>query len=140
VRTRGYPRLAYTWTDGTPRVVSLLFRWNGTDLVFATFGPAPKMKALQSGSRVALTIDTDSTPHRVLSIRGSAHVTSLRGVVPEYALCAARYLGADLGKAYIDSLAAVMPIACVAVRSDVVVLLDCETRFPSALAAVGVVR
>ena len=96
-------RVAYTWTDGTPRVVSLWFHWDGTNLVLGTFGPAPKLKALRSGSRVALTIDTDSVPNRVLSIRGVAQVTSVTGIVPEYALCAARYLGAEYGRAYIDS-------------------------------------
>ena len=44
-------RVAYTWTDGTPRVVSLWFHWDGADIVCATFGPAPKLRALRTGSR-----------------------------------------------------------------------------------------
>ena len=27
-------RLAYNWTDGSPRVVSIWFHWDGTDIVF----------------------------------------------------------------------------------------------------------
>jgi hypothetical protein len=48
-------RLAYVWPDGTPRVASLWFHWDDTDLVMATFGGAPQLKAFASGARVALT-------------------------------------------------------------------------------------
>ena len=132
-------RVAYTWTDGTPRVVSLWFHWDGTDLVLATFGPAPKLKALRTGSRVALTIDTDAPPNHVLSIRGTVEVTTVKGVVPEYVQAAVRYLGAEYGQAYIASLPAEVPMARIALHPEDVVLLDFETRFPSALAAIGLV-
>jgi hypothetical protein len=132
-------RLAYTWTDGTPRVVSLWFHWDGTDVVLATFGGAPKLKALHTGDRVALTIDTDRPPNHVLSIRGTAQVTHVDGVAPEYALAAARYLGREQADAYIGSLPADVPMACIAVRPEAVVVLDFETRFPSALLALGLV-
>ena len=35
-------RLAYTWEDGSPRVVPIGFHWNGTELVFGTPVDAPK--------------------------------------------------------------------------------------------------
>jgi len=133
-------RVAYTWTDGTPRVVSLWFHWDGTDVVLSTFGGAPKLKALRSGDRVALTIDTDSPPNHVLSIRGVATVTEVAGVVDEYAQAAARYLGKETADAYIHSLPADVPMARIAVRPDEVVLLDFETRFPSALSRLGLVH
>ena len=41
-------RLAYTWTDGTPRVASLWFHWDGQELVMCTFRGAPKLKALKT--------------------------------------------------------------------------------------------
>ena len=132
-------RLAYTWTDGTPRVVSLWFHWDGAQIVLATFAAAPKLKALRSGSRVALTIDTDTPPNQVLSIRGTAEVTSVKGAVNEYALAAARYLGAENAEAYIRSLPADVPMARIAVQPEQVVLLDFQTRFPSALSAMGLV-
>jgi hypothetical protein len=81
-------RLAYVWTDGTPRVVSIWFHWDGTDLVMGTLPGAPKLKALHTGDRVAITIDTNDPPHHVLSIRGTAEVTETAGVVPEYAQAA----------------------------------------------------
>ncbi len=103
----------------------------------ATFGGAPKLRALHSGDRVALTIDTDTPPNRALSVRGSVEVTEMYGVVPEYALAAARYLGTEYADGYIGSLPADVPMARIAVRPDKVVLLDFETRFPSALSALG---
>jgi hypothetical protein len=36
-------RLAYTWNDGTPRVVSIWFHWDSTDLVMGTLPGAPKL-------------------------------------------------------------------------------------------------
>jgi hypothetical protein len=97
-------RLAYVWTDGTPRVVSIWFHWDGTDLVMGTLPGAPKLKALHTGDRVAITIDTNDPLHHVLSIRGTAEVTEAEGVVPEYAQAAMRYLGKEQGEAYVGSL------------------------------------
>src|SRR5215471_12808955 len=39
-------RFAYTWTDGTPRVVPIWFHWNGDQIVLGTPPTAPKMRAL----------------------------------------------------------------------------------------------
>ena len=128
-------RLAYTWTDGTPRVVSIWFHWDGTDIVMASLPGAPKLKALHSGDRVALTIDTNDPPHHILSIRGTAEVTEVQGVVAEYALAAVRYLGKERGEAYVGSLPPDIGMGRIAVRPDQVVVLDFETRFPSPVTA-----
>jgi Pyridoxamine 5'-phosphate oxidase len=128
-------RLAYNWTDGTPRVVSLWFHWDGSDLVMASLPGAPKLKALQSGDRVAITIDTNDPPHHILSIRGTAEVTEVQGVVPEYAQAAVRYLGRERGEAYVGSLPPEIRMGRIAVRPDQVVVLDFETRFPSPVTA-----
>jgi Pyridoxamine 5'-phosphate oxidase len=124
-------RLAYNWTDGTPRVVSIWFHWDGTNIVMASLPGAPKLKALRTGDRVALTIDTNDPPHHILSIRGTAEVTQTQGVVPEYAQAAGRYLGKAQGEAYVGSLPADIRMGRIAVRPDQVVVLDFETRFPS---------
>jgi hypothetical protein len=130
-------RLAYNWTDGTPRVVSIWFQRTGNDIVMCTFQAAPKLRALQSGDRVALTIDTNEAPNHILSIRGTAEVTTQRGVVEEYARAAERYLGKPEADAYIGSLAADIPMARIAVHPERVVVLDFEARFPSALSQLG---
>ena len=124
-------RLAYTWTDGTPRVISIWFHWDGTDLVMATLPGAPKLKALHTGDRVAITIDTNDPPHHILSLRGTAEVTQTQGVVAEYAQAAVRYLGKEQGEAYVGSLPPDIKMGRIAVRPDQVVVLDFETRFPS---------
>jgi hypothetical protein len=128
-------RLAYNWTDGTPRVVSIWFHGDGTDIVMATLPGAPKLKALHNGDRVAITIDTNDPPHHILSIRGTAEVTQSQGVVREYAQAAARYLGSAQGEAYVGSLPPDIRMGRIAVRPDQVVVLDFETRFPSPVTA-----
>jgi len=130
-------RIAYVWTDGTPRITSMWFHWSGTQLVMATFKGAPKLNALASGDRVALSIDSNEPPNHVLSIRGALERTDMRGVVPEYAAAAARYLGQEYATGYIRSLPGDVPMARLAVRPEHVVLLDFETRFPSALRSLG---
>ena len=97
----------------------------------ASLPGAPKLKALQSGDRVAITIDTNDPPHHILSIRGTAEVTQTQGVVPEYAQAAVRYLGRERGEAYVGSLPPEIRMGRITVRPDQVVVLDFETRFPS---------
>lgn len=63
-------RLAYTWPDGTPRVVPIWFHWTGEEIVMAGPPDAPKMDALRANPRVALTIDGDTWPYKVLLLRG----------------------------------------------------------------------
>jgi len=129
-------RLAYVWPDGSPRVIPIWFHWNGQEIVLGTPLQAPKVKALEQGSKVALTIDTDNWPHKVLQIRGTVSVQTVDGVVPEYALAAARYLGAESGKGWVEQAKALFPqMARIVVRPEWVGLLDFEQRFPSAIEA-----
>jgi hypothetical protein len=102
-----------------------------------TMPGAPKLRSLITGDRVAITIDTEKPPHHVLSIRGTAEVTEIEGVVEEYAKAAARYLGKEEGEGYIGILPPDIKMGRIAVRPDHVVILDFETRFPSALSALG---
>ena len=55
-------RLAYTWTDGSPRVVPIWFHWSGVQFVLGSPPKAPKLTALAADSRVALTIDDNAWP------------------------------------------------------------------------------
>ncbi|GAA3796140.1 pyridoxamine 5'-phosphate oxidase family protein [Cellulomonas soli] len=83
--------LAYTGTDGTPRVVPVGFWWTGHQFVVSTADTAPKVAALSTNPDVALTIDTGGRPDdaRALSVRGRADVRIVDGVVEEF-LAAAR--------------------------------------------------
>ena len=127
-------RLAYNWLDGTPRVVPIWFHWDGKEFVLGTPPRAPKLKAIQTNSRVAMTIDSDTWPHKVLLVRGAATVEMVPGVVPEYALSAKRYLGEKAGSDWVDQIGGmVSEMGRIAIRPDWVGILDFETRFPSAL-------
>jgi PPOX class probable F420-dependent enzyme len=127
-------RLAYVWTDGSPRVIPIWFHWNGKEIVMGTPAKAPKLKALAKNPRVSLTIDDNVFPHKVLLVRGTARLEPVDGVVPEYALAAERYFGAEQGKAWAAQMGKmVQSMVRVTIAPTWVGLLDFETRFPSAL-------
>jgi len=75
--------IRYVWTDSTPRVIPIWFHWNGREFVLGTPSKAPKLKALAKNPRVALTIDDNTFPHKVLLVRGTARLEPVRGIVPE---------------------------------------------------------
>ena len=127
-------RMAYVWIDGTPRVVPIWFHWNGSEFVMGTPPKAPKLRALAKNPKVALTIDDNTFPHKVLMVRGTARIEPVQGVVPEYAKCADRYFGPEQGKAWVGQVAALLPsMVRVTIKPEWVGLMDFQTRFPSAL-------
>jgi hypothetical protein len=129
-------RLAYIWTDGTPRVIPIWFHWNGRELVMATPPKAPKLKALAKNPRVSLTIDDNIFPHKVLLVRGTARLQTVEGMVPEYIAAAERYFGREQGEAWIRQLRTMVPnMVKITITPEWVGLLDFQTRFPSALSA-----
>jgi Pyridoxamine 5'-phosphate oxidase len=136
LNSRELAKLAYNWTDGTPRVVPIWFHWDGTQLVMGTPGTAPKVKALQVRSEVALTIDTANWPHHVLIIRGVADLRRMSTVVPEYALAAERYFGPEQGRAWVKQASGLLnDWVRIAVTPKEARVIDFETRWPSAIAA-----
>ena len=60
-------RLAYTGVDGAPRVVPIGRWWTGRQLEIATIPRSAKVAALRRDPRVAVTIDTDGLPPKVLA-------------------------------------------------------------------------
>lgn len=128
-------RLAYTWPDGTPRVVPIWFHWTGEEIVMAGPPDAPKMDALRANPRVALTIDGDTWPYKVLLLRGKAQVDIVDGVPEEYTAAARRYFGEEQGNAWVEQVGQLLSQAGrIAVRPEWVSIIDFQTRFPSALA------
>ncbi|WP_020142112.1 pyridoxamine 5'-phosphate oxidase family protein [Terracoccus sp. 273MFTsu3.1] len=127
-------RLAYSWTDGSPRVVPIGFHWNGKELVFGTPPDAPKMRALRDGDRAAVSIDTDEMPYKVLQIRGRVRTDTVEGIAPEYEAMTVRMLGEEQGRAWLTTLRAITTqMSRVFVTPEWVAVLDFESRFPSAL-------
>jgi hypothetical protein len=135
LKSRNSARLAYSWLDGTPRVVPIWFHWNGAELVLASPDRAPKLKALSKDPRVALTIDDDSTwPYRVLLIRGTSSISMVDGLPQEFVLAAYRYLGDEGGESFVKGYAsAISRMGRIAVTPEWVGVIDFETRLPSAV-------
>jgi hypothetical protein len=77
-------RLAYQGPDGFPRAIPIAFHWTGTHVVVCTAPSSPKVRAITSHPRVALTIDTDEQPARALQIRGVATMELVEGIPEEY--------------------------------------------------------
>jgi PPOX class probable F420-dependent enzyme len=127
-------RLAYIATDGTPRVVPIWFHWNGREFVMATPPKAPKLKSLARNPKVAITIDDNTFPNKVLMVRGTARLEPVDGIVPEYAKAAERYFGTERGKAWMQQVKTMMTsMMKITITPEWVGVLDFETRFPSAL-------
>src|ERR1051325_12238130 len=77
-------RLAYVAKDGTPRNVPSGFTWNGAEIVMCTTKNAPKLPGLRQNPMVALTIDTEVHPPKILLIRGRAELDVVDGIPDEY--------------------------------------------------------
>jgi hypothetical protein len=138
-------RFAYVALDGTPRVLSTWFHWSGGVLSMPTFiaaphvrHPARRLQALRAHPDVAVTIDTDTTPPEVLSLRGRVEIRDVDGVPPEYAAAARRFLGEDFAEDYLAGLD--QPgtrMACINLRPTWVGMHDFRSRLPSALGGIS---
>jgi len=127
-------RLAYVASDGSPRVLPIWFHWDGQRLILATSPKAHKIKSLTKNPKVAVTIDDNSFPHKVLLVRGFASLHEVPGIVPEYAAAAERYLGKDQGQAWIAQARFVFPsMVRIAITPEWVGVLDFQTRLPGTL-------
>src|SRR3954463_12240946 len=71
---RDLTRLAYVAKDGTPRTVPIAFTWNGSEIALCTTKNAPNLPSLRRHPAVALTIDTEVHPPKILLIRGRAEL------------------------------------------------------------------
>ena len=124
-------RLAYTGSDGFPRVVPVGFYWNGSKFVVCTAPDAPKVRALATNPRVALTIDTNTFPPRVLLVRGTASVEVIEGVPPEYLEGAKKMVGAQVWQAFEAQVRRMYKqMARITIVPEWAELLDFETRIP----------
>ncbi|MEV0951485.1 pyridoxamine 5'-phosphate oxidase family protein [Promicromonospora sp. NPDC050249] len=81
---RDITRLAYVAKDGTPRTIPIAFVWNGSTIVMCTTRNAPKLASLRANPMVALTIDTESHPPKILLVRGRVELDDVDGIPDEY--------------------------------------------------------
>lgn len=130
-------RLAYVARDGTPRVVPVAFSWNGVSLVIGTVPGSAKVAALRANPAVALTIDTTSPvwPPNALLIRGTASVSFVDGVFPEYVAAARKVTPAEVFPEWEAGVHALYDrMARIDVAPTWATVHDFETRVPQAVA------
>lgn len=129
-------RLAYTGKDGTPRVIPIAFHWTGEDIVVGISDFAPNWNSFNN-AKVAITIDTNTYPFKVLKIRGAATSTVMDGVPVEYIKAGEQLLGPEGAKVFMQTLQPLLPNikhwVRVAIRPEWVSILDFQTRFPNQL-------
>ena len=128
-------RLAYVARDGTPRVVPVAFEWNGSRLVVGTAPTSPKVAALRANPVVALTIDTGppAWPPNVLLVRGTAAVSLVEGVFPEYVAAAKKVTPSEVFPKWEADVHALYDQMA---RIDITptwVRIDFQTRMPQAV-------
>ena len=129
-------RLAYTWRDGSPRVVPMWFHWTGEDILMGAPPNSPKMKVLTARPQVAVIIDTVEWPYKWLTLRGTASVQVSKQPFAEYLTMARRYLGDAGGEQFLKALHQTFQgWARIAIRPTEVRILDFQGRFPSAWSA-----
>jgi hypothetical protein len=81
---RDITRLAFVALDGTPRSIPIGFMWNGQEIVMCTSKNARKLAALRRRPAVAMTMDTEVHPPKVLLLRGQAELDAVDGIPDEY--------------------------------------------------------
>ena len=92
---------------------------------------APKVKALATNSKVALTVDTDSFPPHVLLVRGEAAVEVVDGVPDEFVEASRRFVGEEGMPAWEAGARALYKrMAIIRVTPTWAKVFDFETRFP----------
>lgn len=132
---RDLTRLAYGARDGTPRNVPIGFTWNGSEIVMCTTKNAPKLPSLRKNPMVALTIDTEVHPPRILLIRGRAELDVVDGIPDEYLQASGTYEMTP--KQRVDWEAEVRSLSDGMVRIIVTLtwakLIDFERTLPSAV-------
>ena len=133
---RDITRLAYVAADGTPRNVPIGFTWNGAEIVMSTAKNAPKLRALHENPMVALTIDTEVHPPKILLIRGRAELDDVDGIPDEYLQMSGTYQmtpeqrvewEAGVRSLYHDGMVRIV------VTPTWAKLIDFETTLPSAV-------
>jgi hypothetical protein len=133
---RDLTRLAYVGSDGTPRNIPIAFVWNGTQIVMCTIPVSQKVAALRANPAVALTIDTEIHPPRILLIRGRAELDHVDGIPEEYLEANTSYemtaeqrveWEAEVRSLYVDGMVRIV------VTPTWAKLIDFETTLPSAV-------
>ena len=132
---RALTRLAYVARDGTPRNVPIGFVWNGSQIVMCTTKNAPKLPALRHNPAVALTIDTEVHPPKILLVRGRAELDYVDGIPDEYLQASGTYkMTPEQRVEWEKEIRSLYDgMVCIVVTPTWAKLIDFETTLPSAV-------
>jgi hypothetical protein len=132
---RDLTRLAYVARDGTPRNIPIAFTWTGSQVVMCTSTNAPKLPALRQNPVVALTIDTEVHPPKILLIRGRAELDVVDGIPDEYLQMNGTYqMTAEQRAAWETEVRSLYDgMVRIVVTPTWAKLIDFETTLPSAV-------
>ena len=127
-------RLAYTGRDGGPRVIPVGFWWDGAQVLVFTVPSSAKVPALNRDPRVAITIDTQGFPPRVLLVRGTAELTEVEGVPDEYVAASKKLMPPEQFDGWLAGVRALYErMTRIAITPTWAKLLDFETTIPKAV-------
>ena len=133
---RDLTRLAYVAQDGTPRSIPISFSWNGAEIVLCTTKNSAKLAALRANPMVALSIDTEVHPPKILLLRGRADLDYTDGIPDEYLEMNGSYeitpeqrveWEAEIRSLYVDGMVRIV------ITPTWAKLIDFETTLPSAI-------
>jgi hypothetical protein len=124
-------RFSYIGVGGDPRVIPIGFHFDGEKLQSFTIPKSAKVGALRKNPRVALTIDTNGFPPKVLLIRGSAELTLEQGVPEEYIISGKKVMTDEQHAGWTQGVKDLYDeMVRITVTPDWVKLLDFETTLP----------
>jgi len=95
--------LATADAKGRPEGTPIWFDWDGGHVRILVHHASRKARNIRENPNVSLTVDTRQSPYRGVVLRGTAALSG-----PDPALrrrLAARYLGEEIGKTYIETTA-----------------------------------
>ncbi len=127
-------RMAYTGLDGGPRVIPMGFYWNGEQIIMASPTNTYKVRALAENPRVALTVDTNVQPPKILLMRGTASMEIVDGVPQEYLDASRRQVGEEnMAEFEVTVRSLYKQMAIISIALEWVKVIDFETTLPSAV-------
>jgi len=134
LRSSPLAHLAYIGRDGYPRVIPTGYVWKGGKFVVCTPDNAPKVRSLGSNPRVALTIDTQTQPPRILLVRGTASMEFIDGVPDDYLEASHRYVPRKEWDGFDAQVRGLYPrMARISITPEWAKLVDFETTLPQAV-------
>jgi hypothetical protein len=132
--SRSLARLAYTAVDGSPRAIPIGFAAADGRVCFYTEPSTPKVQALRRDPRVAVTIDVQGPPPRVLLLRGRVELDTRKEHIDRFLEMSRRGTYADEWDAFEAGVRALYDeMTEISLVPDWAKVLDFETRAPETI-------